>query len=68
MVDWSQDRFKEISGRLGVFLKQAGFKEQDVFYVPVSGLSGENLISTPKEPKLTAWYNGPTLLQTIGIA
>jgi elongation factor 1 alpha-like protein len=50
---------------LGAFLRQAGYKEQDVFYVPVSGLSGENL-TISSEPKLTEWYSGPTLLQAIG--
>jgi elongation factor 1 alpha-like protein len=65
MVGWSRDRFNEISARLGAFLRQAGYKEQDVFYVPVSGLSGENL-TISSEPKLTEWYSGPTLLQAIG--
>lgn len=67
MVGWSQERFNEISARLGVFLKQAGFKESDIFYVPVSGLSGENLTTPSSEPKLGQWYCGPTLLQAIGI-
>lgn len=66
MVGWKEERFNEISTRLGTFLKQAGYKEQDVFYVPVSGLSGENLTTLPSEPKLTEWYHGPTLLQAIG--
>ena len=37
MVEWSKKRFDEISTRLGAFLKQAGYKDQDIFYVPVSG-------------------------------
>lgn len=66
MVGWSQDRFTEICTKLGTFLKQAGYKEQDIFYVPVSGLSGENLTTTSTEEKLTTWYSGPTLLSAIG--
>lgn len=66
MVGWSRERFAEISSKLGAFLKQAGYKEYNVFYVPVSGLTGENLTSTPTEPKLTEWYTGPTLLHAIG--
>lgn len=66
MVGWSQNRFNEITARLGAFLKQAGYKEQDIFYVPVSGLSGENLTTRPAELKLTEWYSGPTLLEAIG--
>ncbi len=67
MVDWSKKRFDEISTRLGAFLKQAGFKDQDIFYVPVSGLTGENLVTLSTEPKLSSWYTGPTLLKAIGI-
>ncbi|KAK3519371.1 hypothetical protein QTP70_026854 [Hemibagrus guttatus] len=65
-VNWQQSRFQEITSKLGQFLKQAGFKESDVYYVPTSGLSGENLATRSKEAALTAWYNGPCLLEQIG--
>ena len=35
-------------------------------YVPCSGLTGENLTGSSKEPLLRAWYNGPSLLDRIG--
>ena len=53
-VNWSKDRFNEIVNKMGVFLKQAGFKET-VVYVPCSGLSGENIVSKPKEEGLSNW-------------
>ncbi|KAG7323722.1 hypothetical protein KOW79_013424 [Hemibagrus wyckioides] len=64
-VNWQQSRFQEITSKLGQFLKQAGFKESDVYYVPTSGLSGENLTTRSKEAALTAWYKGPCLLEQI---
>ncbi|MCL4141613.1 UNVERIFIED_CONTAM: hypothetical protein GTU68_052050 [Idotea baltica] len=64
-VDWSQDRFKEIESSLKQFLKTVGFKESDVIYVPCSGLTGENLIKSPTDGALKAWYTGPTLLEAI---
>ncbi|KAK6640056.1 hypothetical protein RUM43_008333 [Polyplax serrata] len=64
-VGWSEDRFKEISSKLGVFLKQAGYRESDVIYVPCSGLAGENLIERASQDLLTSWYNGPCLLEVI---
>uniref|UniRef100_A0A8C5GCP1 HBS1-like protein n=1 Tax=Gouania willdenowi TaxID=441366 RepID=A0A8C5GCP1_GOUWI len=64
-VNWQQERFKEITSRLGHFLKQAGFKESDVFYVPTSGLSGENLATCSTVPELTSWYTGYSLLDQI---
>uniref|UniRef100_A0A0B7A336 Tr-type G domain-containing protein n=1 Tax=Arion vulgaris TaxID=1028688 RepID=A0A0B7A336_9EUPU len=56
-VDWSQDRYQLIVKKIGQFLiKQAGFKESDIYFVPCSGLSGENLYQQPTEPKLISWY------------
>ena len=49
-----------------MFLKQAGFKERDVSFVPCSGLSGVNLTETSTNPDLNKWYKGPTLLEVIG--
>lgn len=64
-VDWSEARYNHITGKLKHFLKQAGFKESDVVYVPCSGLTGENLTGSSQEPLLRAWYNGPSLLDRI---
>lgn len=64
-VGWSQERFQEIIGKLGSFLRQAGFRESDITFVPCSGLTGVNLITNPTEEKLVEWYKGPTLLEVI---
>ncbi|KAL0276959.1 UNVERIFIED_CONTAM: hypothetical protein PYX00_004408 [Menopon gallinae] len=64
-VDWSEERFEEITQKLGAFLKQAGFRESDVTYVPCSGLAGENLVEKPTQEMLKLWYKGPCLLQVI---
>uniref|UniRef100_A0A8D0PAF2 HBS1-like protein n=1 Tax=Sus scrofa TaxID=9823 RepID=A0A8D0PAF2_PIG len=64
-VNWQQERFQEITGKLGHFLKQAGFKESDVAFIPTSGLSGENLITRSKSSELTKWYKGLCLLEQI---
>ncbi|XP_032441057.1 HBS1-like protein isoform X2 [Xiphophorus hellerii] len=64
-VNWQQERFQEISSKLGHFLKQAGFKESDVFFVPTSGLSGENLTARSTVSELTSWYSGHSLLEQI---
>ncbi|XP_050440650.1 HBS1-like protein isoform X2 [Adelges cooleyi] len=64
-VHWSENRFEEIKIKLGHFLKQAGYKETDVKFVPCSGLSGENLATKANEPSLISWYNGPCLMDVI---
>lgn len=65
-VNWSQERFNEIVSKLKVFLRQAGFKDKDLTYIPCSGMTGENLVKPPTEPQLLSWYTGPTLVNVIG--
>lgn len=65
-VDWAQKRFDEIVKKMSQFLKQAGFKDSDLSYIPCSGLSGENLTQPVQEPRLSSWYSGPNLLKQIG--
>lgn len=64
-VLWSRERFEEICVKLNSFLRHAGFLESDLFFIPCSGLTGENLIEKPKDLS-AAWYNGPTLIDIIG--
>ncbi|XP_008112746.2 HBS1-like protein isoform X1 [Anolis carolinensis] len=64
-VNWQQERFQEIVNKLGQFLKQAGFKESDVSYIPTSGLGGENLVTRSQSSELTKWYEGKCLLEQI---
>ncbi|XP_066470939.1 HBS1-like protein [Tiliqua scincoides] len=64
-VNWQQERFLEIIGKLGQFLRQAGFKESDVAFIPTSGLGGENLVTRSQSSELTKWYEGKCLLEQI---
>ncbi|KAH1010471.1 protein HBS1 [Dendroctonus ponderosae] len=64
-VSWSKDRFDEIVQKLKSFLRQAGFKENNVNFVPCSGLTGQNLIQPPTENEILEWYDGPCLIEAI---
>eukprot|EP00698_Gefionella_okellyi_P009920 TRINITY_DN2549_c0_g1_i1.p1 TRINITY_DN2549_c0_g1~~TRINITY_DN2549_c0_g1_i1.p1 ORF type:complete len:781 (+),score=188.02 TRINITY_DN2549_c0_g1_i1:126-2468(+) len=65
MCQWSQERYDMIVGEMSNFLiKQANFAKSKISFVPCSGLVGENLVKR-KDPLLTAWYTGPTLLELI---
>ncbi len=67
MCDWSKERFDEICKKLGSFLiKQVGFKEADITFVPCSGLSGENLTKPATAANLVAWYNDESLAADTG--
>eukprot|EP01091_Cochliopodium_minus_P012067 TRINITY_DN3574_c0_g1_i2.p1 TRINITY_DN3574_c0_g1~~TRINITY_DN3574_c0_g1_i2.p1 ORF type:complete len:546 (+),score=189.89 TRINITY_DN3574_c0_g1_i2:31-1668(+) len=61
-VQWSEDRFNEIKKILDNFLKKTGFK--NVQFIPISGLSGDNLVKPPVNEK-ASWYKGPTFLQAL---
>lgn len=67
-VGWQQVRYDDVVKKLGQFLKQAGFKEADTSFIPVSGLVGENLAKPVKEPLLMEWYKGSTLVEQIGMS
>jgi elongation factor 1 alpha-like protein len=47
---WKESRYRDIVKILGTFLKQTGFNEKRVCYVPCSGYLGQNIQSL-NEPK-----------------
>lgn len=52
-VDWNWHRFKDIIEQLKPFLKQVGFNlNEDVQFIPVSGLTGDNLVERRQEKLL----------------
>lgn len=60
-VDYSEQRYKYIRGSLQPFLKQCGFKESSVRWIPVSAIDGQNLIAPASTTSLTSWYNSRLL-------
>jgi len=64
--DWSQDTYEKYKAVLHAFIvgPECGFKASSVQYIPLSGHAGENMLER-KEPKLSAWWDGPTLIQAL---
>ena len=60
LVDWSEERYNELSEQLQVHARSLG--EEDVRVIPISALHGEN-VTTRSE--LAPWYQGPPLLETL---
>jgi sulfate adenylyltransferase large subunit len=57
LVEWSEERFKQIGAEFRAFAVNLGFKQ--VTAIPLSALHGDNVV----EPSAQAtWYRGPTLL------
>lgn len=58
LIDWNEDRYDEICQTVLPYLKSIGYKEQNVNFVPCSGLNGINLESNENLPSsLTKWFN-----------
>jgi len=57
-------RYDDIVAKMSAFLKISGFREKSFFFLPLSGLAGENLMERKSE-KLNSWYDGPTLVERI---
>ncbi|KAL4448191.1 hypothetical protein ABPG75_005410 [Micractinium tetrahymenae] len=63
--DFSRERFDAIKSQLEPFLKTCGFREASIQWLPAVGPTGDNLAKPPADPRLAAWWKGPTLAQAI---
>jgi len=70
---WDEHRFNHIKQTLEPFLVNCGYKAERIRFVPVSGLTGENVLYQ-KEAALRAWYNdinfikgAPTLMEALDL-
>ena len=58
LVDWSEERFREIREGIEAFLPKLNLFK-DVKFIPISALEGDNVVTSSDK---TPWYEGPTLL------
>ena len=63
-VQWKKERYDGIIKSLKPFLLGVGYEESDLFFVPISGLTGEN-ITEPLDKKVCSWYDGKTMLEIL---
>uniref|UniRef100_A0A0M3HV06 Tr-type G domain-containing protein n=1 Tax=Ascaris lumbricoides TaxID=6252 RepID=A0A0M3HV06_ASCLU len=55
-VNWDEERFKEIQNKLTPYLRKCGYNpKSDIFYIPVSGLTGAFLKDRPSA-EFGPWY------------
>ena len=61
-VAWSEDKYNSVVAEVTNLLKMAGFKTDEIPFVPCSAFDGDNVFNkSDKSP----WYNGPTLFEAI---
>jgi len=59
-VDYKEDAYNKVKVDVSVILKQAGYKLDEVPFIPISGFKGENLV---KKSDKMPWYKGQTLIE-----
>jgi len=62
MQGYSQERFEGVKKAVSALLKASGWKIDDVPFVPLASLMGDNVV---KKSDKMSWYSGPTLLEAI---
>lgn len=63
-VLWSKTRFDHIVKSLTAFLTEASFSEKRITFIPLAGLTGEN-VTKKIENSAAHWYAGKTLLEAV---
>jgi bifunctional enzyme CysN/CysC len=58
LVDWDEQRFREIERDFGAVLRELGV--DDAIAIPVSALNGDNVVDASQN---APWYDGPPLLR-----
>ena len=60
LVGYDNDRFLDIVQEFSSLAERAGYSGQQIRYIPVSSLYGENVVRNSAE---MPWYDGPSLLE-----
>lgn len=60
-VDWYEGRFEDIKFELRNFFEDIGIKDDQLSWVPCSGLTGEGVYQK-EYPMGQTWYKGPSLV------
>jgi sulfate adenylyltransferase subunit 1 len=62
LADYSKDRFNELVNEFNAFADQIRFPQQEIEFVPVSSLHGENITTLSSQ---MPWYTGKPLLEIL---
>jgi elongation factor 1-alpha len=62
MAKFDQKRYEEVKAQVSTLLKSVGYKPDEIPFVPVASLLGENIA---KKGTQMSWYTGPCLLEAM---
>lgn len=60
LVNFDEQVFKDIKNEFESLNAKSTFEEQQITFVPISALQGDNIVTGSKKMN---WYNGPTVLE-----
>lgn len=65
--NWDEGRFEDIKVQMTEFLTgpEVGYLKENVWFVPISGLTGHNVVKNDKSVADFSWYKGPTLVERL---
>ena len=61
-ADYKEDRYNEIKAEVSTYLKQVGYKIENVPFIPISGWVGDNMLEMSTN---MPWYKGQYLLEAL---
>ncbi len=62
VVDYDEDRYREVVEEVKALLDQVRFDTEDASFIPISAFEGDN-VAAPSDN--TPWYDGPTILDSL---
>lgn len=63
-VNYDEAKYNKVKEEVGALLKTAGFKVDEVPFIPASGLKGDNVV---KKSESMSWYTGPTIREQLDL-
>lgn len=63
-INYDQAKFNKVKEEVSNLLKQVQYKVDEIKFIPISSLKGENIVNKSENMK---WYNGPTLLEMLDL-
>lgn len=61
-VNYDRVKYEEVKTKLGALLKNIGYKTDEMLFIPISALQGDNVA---KKSSNLSWYTGPTLVDAL---
>ncbi|MBU2496652.1 MAG: translation elongation factor EF-1 subunit alpha [Nanoarchaeota archaeon] len=64
VVNFEEAKYNKVKEEVSIILKQAGFKVENIHFIPASAYQGDNIA---KKSAKTPWYKGPTLMEVFDL-